>query len=443
MRPTPFLRLTFVLSLLLVPFADAAASDSSASIPVLVAIDSSRSLSPAENAATVAIAQELIGKLPAGVPAAVLSFDDEVHWLAFPGDPTAASAPGQVQVKGRYTVLNDALVEGVRTLSSGGVVVLLSDGRDENSATTLEDAARLAGEHGVRVVAVGCGRPDERTLRRLALLTGGTYAGMRNATDADRILTEVTRLHDARVAEKRAEEARLAPPPPPPTPVPIATPPPEASSSGPGAAFLGLALLLAAAAATVGYLLARRRAASQATGRGEYPELGTSPGVAMPPPAVPAVESAPIDPGLLALLRSRVAAPPGQILQLSLDDTASFQRLPFSESAEKTLVLTEEMVLTVREPGREPRSYRLPPDRAISIGRDSQRNTLAFPDPTLSGQHFRIALDEGVAYLIDLDSTNGVFLNETRVRAARIRPGDRLRAGMLELELQVRQESLG
>jgi hypothetical protein len=29
------------------------------------------------------------------------------------------------------------------------------------------------------------------------------------------------------------------------------------------------------------------------------------------------------------------------------------------------------------------------------------------------------------------------------VRAARIRPGDRLRAGMLELELQVRQESLG
>jgi len=42
---------------------------------------------------------------------------------------------------GRFTVLNDGLIEGVRALTDGGVLVLLSDGKDENSATTLEDAA--------------------------------------------------------------------------------------------------------------------------------------------------------------------------------------------------------------------------------------------------------------------------------------------------------------
>ncbi len=60
----------------------------------------------------------------------------------------------------------------------------------------------------------------------------------------------------------------------------------------------------------------------------------------------------------------------------------------------------------------------------------------------MSSQHFRVVLDEGVAYLVDLGSTNGVYLREERVRSARLRPGDRFRAGLLEFELTVRQQSL-
>ena len=437
MRPTPF-ALALTTALALVPPLAAA------ELPVLLAVDSSRSLSPAESAATVAAARELIARLPAGVPAAVLSFDDQVRWLAVPGDPAAAQALDAIAPSGNFTVLNDGLVEGVRALAGGGVIVLFSDGRDENSATTLEDAARLAGEQRVRVVAVGCGRADERTLRRLALLTGGSFAGPRKSADVDRLTAEVVRLRDGLAAEKRAEEARLTPPTPVPTPVPEPTPAPPPPAKGPGLIFLLLALLLCAAALAIGYLLARRRAAAAPPPRrGEYPDLGTAPGVPMPaPPPTPVVATPPLDPELLADLRARAVAPPGQILEIPLDTAAAFERLPFSEAAEKTLVLTEEMVLTVREPGHEPRSYRLPPDRAISLGRDSQRNTLAFQDPTLSSQHLRVVLDDGVAFLLDLGSTNGVFLNEARVQTARLQPGDRMRAGMLELELQVRQQSL-
>ena len=41
-------------------------------------------------------------------------------------------------------MLNDGLIEGVRALADGGVLVLISDGMDENSATTLEEAFMAA-----------------------------------------------------------------------------------------------------------------------------------------------------------------------------------------------------------------------------------------------------------------------------------------------------------
>jgi len=99
-------------------------------------------------------------------------------------------------------------------------------------------------------------------------------------------------------------------------------------------------------------------------------------------------------------------------------------------------------VLTVREPGREPRAYRLPPDRAVDIGRDATLNTLAFLDPTMSTQHLRVALDDEEVYLVDLGSTNGVLVGERRVDAVRLHPGDRFRAGMIEFELGLHHASM-
>lgn len=408
--------------------------------PVMIAIDTSRSLSAATSAASMALVRQVEAALPPGTPVGFVTFDDEVRWLA------SSEELSGLRPRGRITVLHDGLVEGIRALSDGGVLVVLSDGQDEGSATTLDDVARLARERDVRVVAVGAGRIDERTLRRLGLLTNGTYAGAQERLDATALAAEVQRLRDEVEGARRAEAARRQPPPP---PAPAAVPAPAVVPvrAWPDLGLLALALVAIVAAGLAGFWLARGRGRSRAPAD-ELPETGTAPGLVAPGYGLP-VAAAPrqsatplVDEKLLDGLRAKPVAKPGQLLEISLDDTASFAALPRLDPFERTLVLTEETVLTVREHGHEARAFRLPTRQAVSVGRDSQRNTLAFQDPTLSSQHFRVVLDEeGAAYLIDLDSTNGVYLREERVSSARLRPGDRFRAGLLEFELQVRQQS--
>ena len=419
-----------------------AAAEPEEATPVVVALDSSRSLSTAESGAAVALVRDLAARLPAGTPLALLTFDDEVRWLA-----SAPGAGGEtldaVVPRGRYTLLHDALVEAVRTLGDGGALVVISDGRDENSATTLEDVARLARDAGVRVVAVAAGRADERALRRLALLTGGSYVGPLRGLEADRLVAEVEGLREQVANERRARAEKAAPPPaatPAPTPAP---PPPPATGLGAGAWALGL--LAVGLAGGFGFWLARRP--SRAVEESEPTvDVGTSPGVPFPVPVASGSTAPPAPPPLDADFESRLltrpAVGPGQLFEISFDETAAFESLPRLDAFERTLVLTEENVLTVREHGHEARRFRLPPQQGVSVGRDAQRNTLAFQDPTLSAQHFRVVMDEGMAYLVDIGSTNGVYLREERVRSARLRPGDRFRAGLLEFELQVRQQSM-
>lgn len=457
--------------------------------PVVFALDSSRSLSAAESRATADLAKALLNGLPGEANSGVLVFDDEVRWLARPGAPGAPGASAgldSLTAAGRFTVLNDGLIEGVRALPDGGVLVLLSDGLDENSATTLEDAARLASDRGVRLVTIGAGRADERTLRRLALLTGGLYGGKVGAAETAPLLAEIEGLR----REVEAQQAARAPAAPATQTIPAAaaagpdtsgraTPAAEdraareiasADSGWPSARWLlPVGAAVAAFGIVLGFLLARRRSPSRSTpGNSEDHERGTQPGVQWPdspPPAAGAPAAAmaypatgsspgtapgtspfpapqPIDEVQIARVRLRPAVRPQGLMEVSLDETAEFKRLPFSETIERTLVLTAEVVLTVREPGKEAHSFRLPPDRAVDIGRDAAINTLAFHDPTMSTQHLRVVLDDEEVYLVDLGSTNGVLVGERRVDAVRLHPGDRFRAGMIEFELGLHHGSM-
>ena len=445
-------------------------------VPVVLALDSSRSLSASESRSAADLAKELLAGLPAAAATGVLAFDDEVHWLARPGTATGAAAALDALVpSGRFTVLNDGLIEGLRALPDGGVLVLLSDGMDENSATTLEDAGRLASERGVRLVTVGAGRPDERTLRRLALLTGGSYAGRVGKLDAPTLLAGIEALR-REVEAERAARAPAVPAPEEPAAADAATAQaalaPAPTPTWPSASWLlPVGAAVAAFGIVLGFLLARRRSGGSSRD-GQELDRGTQPGVHWPdapgapgasaswsatgnsPGTAPGTTSAPagaapfsappqpIDEVQIARVRLRPAVRPQGLMEISLDETAEFQRLPFSESIERTLVLTAEVVLTVREPGREPRAYRLPPDRAVDIGRDATLNTLAFQDPTMSTQHLRVVLDNEEVYLVDLGSTNGVLVGERRVDAVHLHPGDRFRAGMIEFELGLHHASM-
>ena len=78
----------------------------------------------------------------------------------------------------------------------------------------------------------------------------------------------------------------------------------------------------------------------------------------------------------------------------------------------------------------------LPLAGEISVGRDSG-STFAYDDGYLSQKHALLrAVNAGIE-VIDLDSTNGTFVNGARIHpTATARVGDRIRMGTVELEVR-------
>lgn len=68
----------------------------------------------------------------------------------------------------------------------------------------------------------------------------------------------------------------------------------------------------------------------------------------------------------------------------------------------------------------------------VEIGR-SQGCAVHVDDPNVSRRHARLVNEEGLWWIVDLDSTNGTGVNGRRVRRARVGDGDRITAGSTEL----------
>jgi pSer/pThr/pTyr-binding forkhead associated (FHA) protein len=87
---------------------------------------------------------------------------------------------------------------------------------------------------------------------------------------------------------------------------------------------------------------------------------------------------------------------------------------------------------TVTE-GLEERVFRILPGGVRTIGRSAGADFIV--DAALvSRVHCRLTvLPGGELEVHDLESTNGTFINDTRIEAARLAPGDRLRVGRVEL----------
>ncbi len=95
--------------------------------------------------------------------------------------------------------------------------------------------------------------------------------------------------------------------------------------------------------------------------------------------------------------------------------------------------------LVVRQGAQTGTSFPLPP-HATEIGRDETAD-ISLQDPEMSRRHVRISWQDGGYILEDLNSTNGTFLNDTRVTAAqRLSPGDKIRMGQYVLEFQTHAE---
>ncbi len=84
----------------------------------------------------------------------------------------------RVSAEGTQTILYDAVYEGLKQLAGQAparkAIVLLTDGKDEGSVTTLEDVVRLVSDLGVPIFSIAFGSDaDQRVLSRLARISGG------------------------------------------------------------------------------------------------------------------------------------------------------------------------------------------------------------------------------------------------------------------------------
>jgi len=424
MRSKPVL-----LSLLLVSLLGAAAALGQDAVPVVVAVDSSRSLRPAEIARLKSTLGATLQELPADTPMGLIAFADTPHWLAPVG-----SSPGEViaaldslRPEGRFTALNDALFVAARELDKGGVILLLTDGRDENSATTVEDVARLFEANGVQVQGATVGRfVDEQAMRRLAMLSEGAYLGRIDALDGSRLaasLNQAAAEISARADEAEAEAARLAA-----EAAPAVAPVRGQVAQEPAGAFAnlswlapGLLALVVLLSASLLLLTLRRRRSSQRQCR--------TCGATLEP-----WESSCSQCERLALEASANGdtVAPTAVPDESLLDPEVFSKSPLPEGLEQTVVLDEQPTLVVRERNRPPRSYTLPRDQVFAVGRAAGVNSLPVNDPAVSGQHFRIVPKEDEFFVVDLETTNGTAVNGEPVRVRKLEPGDTIGAGTTE-----------
>ena len=77
--------------------------------------------------------------------------------------------------------------------------------------------------------------------------------------------------------------------------------------------------------------------------------------------------------------------------------------------------------------------FRILPGNARTVGRATGADFIV-EAPLVSRVHCRvIALPTGELEVRDLESTNGTFLNGTRIGQARVNPGDRIQIGRVEL----------
>ena len=90
-------------------------------------------------------------------------------------------------------------------------------------------------------------------------------------------------------------------------------------------------------------------------------------------------------------------------------------------------------VLTITSGEMEGQKVELDQDE-ITIGRSDQ-NALSLDDPAISGKHCLIKKDGNKYTLKDLNSTNGTRLNGRNIVETRLKPGDIIMLGAIELTI--------
>lgn len=89
-------------------------------------------------------------------------------------------------------------------------------------------------------------------------------------------------------------------------------------------------------------------------------------------------------------------------------------------------------ILQSSEGDIEPLTFRVSPGAIRTVGRAAIAD-LILDAALVSRIHCRLEANDETLEVIDLESTNGIFVNGRRVSRAHLIPGDRLKVGRVEL----------
>lgn len=401
------------------------------SFTTVILVDTSRSVPKEQFEAAKSKIASLSSDLVRNGSVTVVSFNDEPQFegknLTDAG--LVRSKIEAIEQGGKFTLLYDALVKALQHIEDSkekGIILLVSDGKDENSATVIEDAARKAESLQVPVLTIGIGSED-KSLRRLPLLTKGEYLGNIGAFSPNEVYSFVEKVKAKEAEEKAKEEAakpkEVLPPPPPPV---------KEESGGAFVYFLWIALILLATAVAVLviYFVMKNKKQEErvcencgkplAIWETECPNCfikklsDTKPGV-----TVPEIKSEP---------------------QIDIDPEL-FKKNPTSEDLDSTMVIEEIPVLLQLRGNQPPKMFQVPKDNPMTVGRD-KINNISIDDKTLSAQHFRIVPKDGQWFVLDLNSTNGTFVDGERIRYKEIKHGSQIHAGQNQFIFRIEQKRL-
>ena len=180
-------------------FDFAALSASGVSYGTILAIDASDSMAGGPETEAVAAAKIFTQRRAATQEIGLVAFNGSVNVVRQPTiDPGQLHAAfARVPRLAYGTRLFDAIQRSIRLLAankiSAGSIVILSDGADLGSQTTLAKVAAAARAQHVRVFTVGLrsGAFDGTTLRALASRTGGSYAEASSPSELENIYSQL------------------------------------------------------------------------------------------------------------------------------------------------------------------------------------------------------------------------------------------------------------
>ncbi len=419
---------------------------------VSVLIDTSKSIPLAEFAKTKQTVQELKAQAGPNDTINVYAFGNNLRKL----DDQQLS---KLEPTDSYTYLYDAIYDSAREIdkiaADRKALVLITDGIDTSSATTIEDAMNFSNSHGIAIHAIGTGKMDQKSLQRMTKLTGGSVLQLHSK--------QLTQDIQNTIANQKVITAAPIMPSPSPTPAPVVPKEPAPSTaqepsepitqpepepirpSGLMGRYGYLLWIVGAGIIAVPVVLwlvtrAFKKEARPCPGCGkpleEYqtfcPECA-----AVPKTIVAPKSSIPLRPDSTQEMKRHLAPEPFD--PPSLPPEVLIKQSDADEVLSKTFVLMDKPLLVVRKGKNIGQTFTLNRSVPISIGR-SRVCEIKLEDTTVSGQHCRIIPENGKHFLYDLRSTNGTFVNEKKVRKVELKEGDVIKVGETHFLYKVEQQ---